>query len=109
MKLKLKNIEREFSVSAPTERFVKGASKDHWLVTFSVQERLSTEEVESYFTAANTEEMVFSSPLPNGTEYEFVIKGYTDLAFSVIRNAEDGSGVVDLQFTKGSVASDSQI
>ena len=100
MYLKLKNVERTFNVDAPTERTVKGAEKHFWLISFSVKEHLTTNEVEEYFAPEHTEEMTFVTPLPNGTEYEYVTSGYVNRIFNLIKHSEDGGCTVELQFTK---------
>ena len=100
MYLKLKDIERTFNVDAPTERTVKGAEKNIWVISFNVNEHLTTEEIDEYFTPEHTEEMVFVTPLPNGTEYETVATGYVNRVFNLIKHSENGGCVIDLQFSK---------
>lgn len=106
MILKLKNVERTFKVSAPTERTAKGAEKNYWVISFNVNEHLTTEEIEEYFTAENVSEMVFVTTLPNDTEYEYSVNGYTARVFNAIRHAADGSCVVELQFSKEAAVSE---
>lgn len=103
MYLKLKNTERIFDVSAPTERSAKGAEKQFWVLAFSVNERLTTEEIEEYFIPDNTESMTFATPLPNGTEYEYSVNGYTTRMSNYIRHSDDGGCVVEMQFSKEGV------
>lgn len=100
MYLKLKNIERTFDVTAPTERSAKGADRNYWVISFGVNEQLNTEEVEAFFKPENTAEMVFVTPYPNGTEYEYTACGYTKKIFSAIKHTADGGCVVELQFSK---------
>ena len=100
MYLKLKNVERRFEVTAPTERSASGADKNFWVITFNVNERLTTEDIEWYFTPENTAEMTFVTLLPNKTEYEYVVSGYTKRVFSLIKNATDGSCIIEMQFSK---------
>ena len=100
MYLKLKNIERTFNVDAPTERTVKGGENNFWMISFCVNEQLTTEEVEEYFVPENVAEMVFVTPLPNGTEYEYTVNGYVERVFNSINHSENGECVVDFQFSK---------
>ena len=102
MYLKLKNVERTFNVDAPTERTVQGAEKYFWVISFNVKEHLSTEEVEEYFVPDNVAEMTFVTPLPNGTEYEYVASGYVNKVFNLIKHTEDGGCKVEFQFSKES-------
>ena len=106
MYLKLKNVERTFQVDAPTERTVKGAEKDFWLITFNVKEQLTTEEVEEYFVPDHTEEMTFVTPLPNGTEYEYVARDYVNKVFNLIKHLENGGCVVELQLSKNATTNE---
>lgn len=101
MYLKLKNVDRKFNVDAPTERTVKGAEKNLWVISLSVKEQLTTEEIEAYFTPDNTAEMTFITPLPNGTEHKYVASGYVDKVFNLIKHLDNGECVVELQLTKG--------
>jgi hypothetical protein len=100
MYLKLKNVERTFNVDAPTERTVKGGKKNFWVISINVNEHLTTEELEGYFTPENTEEMTFVTPLPNGTEYEYKATGYVNRVFNLIKHSANGGCVVELQFSK---------
>jgi hypothetical protein len=100
MYLKLKNVERTFNVEAPTERSAKGADTNFWVISFSVKEPLTTEEIEEYFTPDNTIEMAFVTPLPNGTEYEYVASGYVNRVFNLIKHLENGECVVEMQLSK---------
>lgn len=100
MYLKLKNVERTFNVDAPTERTVKGVEKSFWVISFNVKEHLTTGEIDNYFTPEHTEEMVFVTPFPNGTELETVVNGYVNRTFNLIKHSEDGGCVIDLQFSK---------
>lgn len=106
MYLKLKNVERTFNVDAPMERSVKGAEKYFWVISFNVKEHLTTEEVEKYFTPENTAEITFVTPLPNGTDYEYTVTGYTTKTFGIIKHSADGSCAIDLQFSKEAGATD---
>lgn len=105
MKLKLKNVEREFEATAPTERGVSGTDgqgnvKKYWIAAFSVKEALSTDEVEEYFAGDNLTELTFTTELVNGTEHSFILSGYEERIFSPIRYAEDGSCTVEIQLKK---------
>lgn len=105
MKLKIKNIDREFEATAPTERGVKGTDgqgneKSYWIVSFVVNEALSTNEVEEYFVGDNLTELIFTTKLVNETEHSFTLSGYTDRIFSPIKYAEDGSCTVEIQLKK---------
>lgn len=100
MYLKLKNVERSFRVDAPTERTAKGAEKSFWVISFKVNEQLSTEEIEQYFSQENVETMTFVTPLPNGTEYEYEVNGYVSRVFNLIRHSQNGECAVELQFSK---------
>lgn len=100
MYLKLKNVEKTFNADAPTERSAKGGEKNYWVISFTVNEQLSTEEIEKYFIPENTTEMTFVTPLPNGSEYEFVVSGYVNKVFNMIKHLNDGTCVVELQFSK---------
>lgn len=106
MFLKLKNVGRIFNVDAPTERTVKGAEKSFWVISFNVNEQLTTEEVEGYFTPEHTEEMAFVTPLPNGTEYEYVANGYVNRVFNLIKHLPNGGCVIELQFSKNASESE---
>ena len=101
MYLKLKNTERTFEVEAPIERTVKGAETVFWVITLKVKELLTTEEIDELFCAENTEEMTFVTPLPNGTEYEYVVSGYTKKVFSIIKHENNEC---ELQFSKEAAA-----
>lgn len=103
MYLKLKNVERRFEVTAPTERSTSGAEKKFWVITFNINERLTTEEIEEYFTPDNTAEMTFVTVLPNETEYEYVVSGYANKVFSLIKHSADGGCSIELQFSKEGV------
>lgn len=100
MFLRLKNVERTFDVDAPTERTVKGADTSFWVISFNVNEQLTTDEVEEYFSPEHTNEMAFVTPFPNGTEYEYVAKGYVNRVFNLIKHLSNGSCVIELQFSK---------
>ena len=100
MYLKLKNVERTFNADAPTERTAKGGENNFWVLSFNVNEQLTTEEVEEYFVPDNTEEMTFVTPLPNGTEYEYIVSGYTSKLFNTIKHLANGECVVEFQFSK---------
>ena len=101
MILKLKNLDRTFNVSAPSEKTMSGAeNKRFWVVSFKVLEHLTSDEVETFFTPENVSEMICTTPLPNGTVYSYSINGYTNKILGAIRHADDGSCVVDLQFAK---------
>lgn len=98
MYLKLKNTERTFDVTAPTERTANGADQAYWVLTFKVKGLLTTEEIDELFCPENTAEMVFVTPLPNNTEYEYKVSGYINKIFSIIRHE---SSECELQFSKG--------
>lgn len=100
MYLKLKNVERTFKANAPTERSAKGGESNFWVISFNVNERLSTEEIEEYFTPENTAEMTFVASLPNGTEYGYVVNGYVNRVFNIIKHSDDGGCVTEFQFSK---------
>jgi hypothetical protein len=100
MYLKLKNVDRTFKVTSPTERMVKGGENNFWVISFNVNEHLATEEVEEYFVPENTSEMVFVTPLPNGTEYEYKVNDYAERVFNAINHSDDGNCVVDFQLSK---------
>ena len=106
MYLKLKNVKRTFNVDAPTERTVKGAKESFWLITLSVKEQLTAEEVDEYFTPENTAEMTFVTPFPNGTELEYVARGYVNRVFNLIKHLQTGECVVELQFSKNAAESE---
>ena len=107
MYLKLKNVDKTFNVDAPTERTAKGAEKSFWVITFSVNEQLTTEQVEEYFTPENTAEMIFVTPLPNGTECEYVATGYVNKIFNLIKHLENGGCVIEFQFSKNTTENES--
>ncbi|MBQ5851657.1 MAG: hypothetical protein IIW54_12735 [Lachnospiraceae bacterium] len=101
MYLRLKNCDRTFKIDvAPTERTLRGADKDYWVISLSIKEHLTTDEVEEHFKPENATEMTFITPLPNGTNYEYTVTGYTNRIFNLIKHSEDGGCVVDLQFSK---------
>ena len=100
MYLKLKNVDRTFKVDSPTERMVKGGENNFWVISFNVKEHLTTEGIEEYFVPENTTEMVFVTPFPNGTEYEYVVNGYEDRVFNSINHSESGNCEVSFQFSK---------
>ena len=103
MYLKLKNVERTFNVDSPTERMAKGGENNFWVISFNVNEQLTTEEVEEYFIPDNTAEMTFVTPFPNGTEYEYVVNGYVNKVFNTIKHLSDGECIVEFQFSKNAV------
>jgi hypothetical protein len=104
MYLKLKNVSRTFEVTAPTERTLKGAEngveRNFWVLSFSINEKLTTEEIEDYFTPETTERMIFVTPLPNGTESEYVTNNYVKKVFNTIKLSLNGECTVDFQFSK---------
>ncbi len=100
MYLKLKNVDRKFDVTAPTERSASGADKKYWVITFNITERLTTEEIEEYFMPENTAEMTFVTVFPNDIEYEYAVLGYVNKVFSLIKHASDGTCSVEMQFSK---------
>lgn len=101
MQLKLKNDERKFTVATPpTERITNGGEKAFWLISFTLSDALSSDEADRLFAPENTEELTFSAPLPNGEEYEYTVKGYTNRAFCAIRYASDGGCTVEIQLSK---------
>ena len=104
MYLKLKNVDRTFDVDAPTERTAKGGTDNYWVISVSVKEQLTTEEVEEYFVPENTAEMTFVTPLPNGTEYEYVASGYVNRVFNLIKHLSDGGCVIELQLSKNAAS-----
>ena len=100
MYLKLKNVERTFNVDSPTERTAKGGENNFWVISFNVKEQLTTDEIEQYFVPDNTAEMVFVTPLPNGTEYEYTVNGYVNKVFNAIRHLDNCECVVEFQLSK---------
>lgn len=100
MYLKLKNVDRTFNVEAPTERTLKGGENNFWVISFNVKEHLTTEQIEEYFTPDNTTEMIFVTPFPNGTEFEYKASGYVNKVFSTIRHSDDGNCTIEFQLSK---------
>jgi hypothetical protein len=101
MFIKFKNNEELFMSSPPTETklFDAGRKETGWLfgANITVPKGLSSNDVDVLLVPANISEITVYT---NEKTENRVISGYNKLQLAIIRNADDLSAVMDIQFTK---------